>query len=297
MMTKEEDVVERLFIASTHDYVLIFTNAGRLYWLKVYQIPQAGRMAKGKPIVNLINIGPDERVAAVLPVRSFEEGQAVIMATRAGIVKKTDLTAYSNPRSGGIIALSIDEGDELVDVKLTGGDQDVFLATRKGKAIRFKEDDIRTMGRTARGVRGISMDSDDAVIGMDIPREGNAIVTVSEKGCGKRTAVSEYRLQKRGGKGMINLRIVPKGGLVADILQVTGEEDLLLMSNSGKIIRMKVEDVPLIHRVTQGVKLIELDAEEQLVGMTSAEREVREEEDNIPEDDPQTDTSLSGEDE
>ncbi|OPY88868.1 MAG: DNA gyrase subunit A [Syntrophus sp. PtaU1.Bin208] len=297
MMTKEEDVVERLFIASTHDYVLIFTNAGRLYWLKVYQIPQAGRMAKGKPIVNLINLGPDERVAAVLPVRSFEEGQAVIMATRAGIVKKTDLSAYSNPRSGGIIAVTIDEGDELVDVKLTAGGQDVFLATRKGKAIRFHEDDIRSMGRTARGVRGISMDEDDVVIGMDIPREGNAIITVSEKGYGKRTAVSEYRLQSRGGKGTINLRIVPnKGGLVAGILQVTGEEDLLLMSNSGKIIRMKIEDVPLIHRTTQGVKLIELDAEEQLVGMTSAERDTREEEENVSDENEPADPVFPEED-
>jgi len=297
MMTKEEDVVEKLFIASTHDYVLIFTNAGRLYWLKVYQIPQAGRAAKGKPIVNLINLGPEERVAAVLPVRSFEEGQAVIMATRAGIVKKTDLSAYSNPRSGGIIALTIDAGDELVDVKLTGGGQDVFLATRQGKAIRFHEDDIRTMGRTARGVKGISMNEDDVVIGMDIPREGNAIITVSEKGYGKRTAVSEYRLQTRGGKGTINLRIIPnKGGLVAGILQVTGEEDLLLMSNSGKIIRMKIEDVPLIHRTTQGVKLIELDAEEQLVGMTSAERDTREEEENVYEENEPTDPVFPEED-
>jgi len=253
-------------------------------------------MAKGKPIVNLINLGSGERVAAVLPVRAFEEGQSVIMATQAGIVKKTDLSAYSNPRSGGIIALSIDEGDELVDVKLTSGGQDVFLATRKGKAIRFKEEDIRSMGRTARGVRGIAMDSDDIVIGMDIPREGNAIITVSEKGYGKRTAVSEYRLQSRGGKGTINLRIVPKGGLVAGILQVTGEEDLLLMSNSGKIIRMKIEGVPLIHRTTQGVKLIELDAEEQLVGMTSAERdESHEEEEDILEDSEQAESSLSEE--
>jgi len=297
MMTKEEDVVERLFIASTHDYVLIFTNFGRLYWLKVYQIPQAGRMAKGKPIVNLINIGKEERVATILPVRDFEEGQSVIMATRAGIVKKTDLSAYSNPRSGGIIALSIDEGDELVDVRLTSGSQDVFLATRKGKAIRFKEEDIRSTGRPARGVRGISMDSDDVVIGMDIPKEGNAIITVSEKGYGKRTPVSEYRLQSRGGKGTINLRLMPRGGLVADILQVTGEEDLLLMSNSGKIIRMKIEGVPLHHRTTQGVKLIELDAEEHLVGMTSAERDDHEEGEDLPEDREQSEPLSPEEDE
>ena len=219
MGTKEEDFVERIFIASTHHYVLIFTSRGRLYWLKVYQIPQAGRAAKGKAIVNLINLTEGERVAAVLPVREFSGEKSVVMVTRKGTIKKTELSAFSNPRAGGIIAISVEEGDDLIDVQLTIGNQDIFLGTRKGKAIRFKEEDVRDMGRTARGVRGIRMAPDDRVIGMEIPTEGNTILTVSEKGYGKRTEIEEYRLQTRGGKGTINLRTVPKVGDVSGILQ------------------------------------------------------------------------------
>jgi DNA gyrase subunit A len=285
MGTKEEDFVEKIFIASTHHYVLIFTNMGRLYWLKVYQIPQAGRAAKGKAIVNLINLSEGERLAAILPVREFTQDKSVVMVTKKGIVKKTDLTAYSNPRAGGIIAISIDKGDELIDVQLTRGDQDIFLGTRKGQSIRFNEEDVREVGRTARGVIGIRMDDDDVVVGMEIPTEGNYIMTVSEKGYGKRTPVEEHRCQSRGGKGTINLKTVPKVGEVSGILQVTGDEDIILISNSGKIIRLKIAEIPLIHRATQGVKLIELDPDEKLVGLARAERET-EEKDNgpVPED-------------
>jgi DNA gyrase subunit A len=282
MGTKEEDFVEKIFIASTHHYILIFTNMGRVYWLKVYQLPQAGRAAKGKAIVNLVNLSQGERVAAILPVREFIEGKYVIMVTRKGIVKKTDLAAYSNPRSGGIIAISIDEGDELIDVQLTLGDQDVFLGTRKGQSIRFHERDVRDMGRTARGVIGIRMDDDDAVVGMEIPTEGNAIMTVSECGYGKRTPVEEYRQQNRGGTGIINLKTVAKVGNVSGVLQVTGEEDIVLISNAGKIIRMKVAEVPLIHRSTQGVRLIEIDPDERLVGVARAEREAEEKDNGGP---------------
>jgi len=273
MGTKEEDFVEKIFIASTHHYILIFTNIGRVYWLKVYQLPQAGRVAKGKAIVNLVNLSQGERVASVLPVKEFTEGKYVIMVTRKGVVKKTELVAYSNPRSGGIIAITVDEGDELIDVQLTRGNQNVFLGTKKGQSILFHEDGVRDMGRTARGVIGIRMDEDDAVVGMEIPTEGNAILTVSERGYGKQTVVEEYRLQSRGGRGTINLRTVSKVGNVSGVLQVTGEEDIMLISNAGKIIRIKVSEVPLIHRSTQGVRLIELDPEEQLVGVTRAERE------------------------
>ncbi|MBI4632356.1 MAG: DNA gyrase subunit A [Deltaproteobacteria bacterium] len=282
MGTKEEDFVEKIFIASTHDYILIFTNKGRLYWLKVYQIPQAGRMAKGKAIVNLVNLAPGERVAALLPVREFTEGKSVVMATKKGTVKKTDLAAYSNPRTTGIIAISIDEGDELIDVQLSMGNQDVFLGTRKGKAIRFKESNIREMGRVARGVRGIMMDKDDAVVGMEIPHDGTSVLTVSERGFGKRTGIEEYRVQTRGGKGTINIKTTPKVGAVAGILQVTGDEDIILISNAGKIIRLKVEEIPVIHRSTQGVRLIELDAEEKLVGLARTERETPEREEELP---------------
>ncbi|MDO9558792.1 MAG: DNA gyrase subunit A [Syntrophales bacterium] len=273
MGTKEEDFVEKIFIASTHHYVLIFTNKGKVHWLKVYQIPQGGRAAKGKAVVNLISIAPGERMAAILPIRDFQEGKSVVMVTKKGIVKKTELTAFSNPRSAGIIAMSIDEGDDLIDVQLTLGNQELFMGTRKGMAIRFKEEDVRDMGRTARGVIGIRMDEDDVVVGVEIPTEGNSVVTVSEKGFGKRTSVAEYRLQGRGGRGIINLRTVPRVGMVSGILQVTGDEDLMLISDTGNIIRVKVEAVPLIHRSTQGVKMIDLAPEERLVGMARAERE------------------------
>ena len=281
MGTKEEDFVEKIFIAATHHYVLIFTNKGKVHWLKVYQIPQGGRAAKGKAVVNLINIAPGERMAAILPIRDFQEGKSVVMVTQKGIVKKTELTAFSNPRAAGIIAMSIDAGDDLIDVQLTLGNQELFMGTRKGMAIRFKEDDVRDMGRTARGVIGIRMDEDDVVVGVEIPTEGNSVVTVSEKGFGKRTSVAEYRLQGRGGRGIINLKTVPRVGMVSGILQVTGDEDLMLISDSGNIIRVKVDAVPLIHRSTQGVKLIDLAPEERLVGMARAEREEEKEgEDN-----------------
>ncbi len=291
MGTKEEDFVEKIFIASTHHYVLIFTNRGKVYWLKVYQIPQGGRAAKGKAIVNLISIAPGERMAAILPIRDFADGKSVVMVTKKGIVKKTELAAFSNPRTGGIIAMSVDEGDDLIDVQLTLGNQELFMGTRKGMAIRFKEEDVRDMGRTARGVIGIRMDEDDVVVGVDIPTEGNSIVTVSEKGFGKRTSVAEYRLQSRGGKGIINLKTAPKVGNVSGIIQVTGDEDLMLISDTGNIIRVKVAAVPLIHRSTQGVKLIDLEPEERLVGLARAVREEEKDEgevlDETPEDMPE----------
>jgi len=283
MGTKEEDFVERIFIASTHSYILIFTDQGRVHWLKVYQVPQAGRAAKGKAIVNLINIGEKEKVAALLPVREFEAGKYVVMVTRKGIIKKTELEAYSNPRSGGIIAITIDEGDALIDVKQTLGDQEIFLGTKKGMAIRFKEDDVRSMGRTAMGVIGIRMDEDDELVGMEILTEGNTILTASERGYGKRTEVDEYRLQSRGGKGIINIRTTERIGFVAGIKQVTGEEDIMLISSTGNIIRLRVADLPILHRSTQGVRLIELGSEESLVGIARVERETESKEEETAE--------------
>ncbi len=279
MGTKEEDFVEKIFIASTHHYLLIFTNTGKVHWLKVYQLPQAGRAAKGKAMVNLVNLAPGERVSATLPVREFVADKFVVMVTKKGIIKKTDLAAYSNPRSGGIIAVSIDEGDELVDVHLTMGNQDIFLATRLGMAIRFKEDDVRDMGRTARGVRGVNLDEGDDVIGVEIPANGTYMLTVSENGFGKCTPIEEYRVQTRGGKGTMNLKTVPKVGNVSGVLQVQGEENIMLISNAGKVIRLKVQEVPINHRVTQGVKLIELDPEEKLVGVARTTSEAEEKDD------------------
>jgi DNA gyrase subunit A len=281
MGTKEEDFVEKIFIASTHHYLLVFTSAGKVHWLKVYQIPQAGRAAKGKAMVNLVNLASGERVTATLPVREFVADKFIVMVTKKGIIKKTDLTAYSNPRLGGIIAISIDEGDELVDVQLTMGNQDVFLATRLGMAIRFKEDDVRDMGRTARGVRGIHLDEGDDVIGMEIPAEGTFLLTVSEHGFGKCTPIDEYRVQARGGKGTINLKTVSKVGNVSGVLQVQGEENIMLISDAGKVIRLKVQEVPVNHRVTQGVKLIELEQEEKLVGVARTTSEAEDKDDDL----------------
>jgi DNA gyrase subunit A len=282
MGTKEEDFVEKIFIASTHHYLLVFTSAGKVHWLKVYQIPQAGRAAKGKAMINLVNLAPGESVRATLPVKEFVDDKYIVMVTKKGTIKKTELTAYANPRSGGIIAISIDEGDELVDVQLTMGNQDIFIATRMGMAIRFKEDDVRDMGRTARGVRGINLDKGDDVIGMDIPAQNTFMLTVSENGFGKCTPIDEYRVQSRGGKGTINLKTVEKVGNVSGVLQVVGEDNVMLISNAGKVIRLKVQEIPVNHRVTQGVKLIELDPEEKLVGVarTTSEAEGKDEETN-----------------
>jgi DNA gyrase subunit A len=274
MGIKEDDFVEKIFIASSHSLILFFTSRGRVHWLKIYQIPQAGRLAKGKAIVNLIEIENGESISAVFPVKNFEEGKFIIMATKRGIIKKTELTAYSHPRAGGIIAITLDEGDELIDVDRTDGEQDVFLGTRHGHSIRFHETDVRSMGRTARGVTGIRMNKDDEVVGMEIVTAGKSILTVSENGFGKRTEIAEYRSQSRGGKGIINLKTTQRVGCVTRIRQVSGEEDIMLISNAGKIIRVNTEEIPLLHRGTQGVKLIELDTEERLVGLARVEREV-----------------------
>ena len=273
MGTKEDDFVERIFIASSHSTILFFTNRGRIHWLKIYQIPQAGRLAKGKAVVNLIGIENNERITAVLPVRNFEEGKYIVMGTRRGVVKKTELTAYSHPRAGGIIAITLDESDELIEVDQTDGDQEVFLGTRQGHSIRFQETDVRSIGRTARGVTGIRMKKIDEVVGMEIVTDGNSIFTISENGYGKRTDVTEYRVQSRGGKGIINLKTTPRVGFVTRILQVSGEEDVMLISNTGKIIRLNTSEIPLLHRSTQGVKLIELDDDERLVGLARVQRE------------------------
>lgn len=279
MGTKEEDFVEKIFIASTHNYLLVFTSDGKVHWLKVYQIPQAGRAAKGKAMVNLVNLASGEKVRATLPVHEFVDDKFIIMVTKKGIIKKTELTAYANPRSGGIIAISIDEGDELVEVQLTMGKQDVFIATRQGMAIRFNEDDVRDMGRTARGVRGIKLQEGDEVIGMDIPAQNTFILTVSENGYGKCTPVDEYRVQSRGGKGTINLKTVEKVGNVSGVLQVIGEDNVMLISNAGKVIRLRVHEIPVNHRVTQGVKLIDLEPEEKMVSVARTEAEVEDKDD------------------
>lgn len=273
MMTKEEDFVEKVFVASTHDYLLIFTDRGRVYWLKVYLIPEAGRTAKGKAWVNLVNLMPGERVRAILPVKEFSPELYAVMVTKNGIIKKTSLSAYANPRSTGIMAITIEEGDNLVDVQETRGTGDIFLATRFGKSIRFDEREVRDMGRTARGVRGIHLAQGDSIIGVEIPAEGDTLLSVSEKGYGKRTPIEEYRRQSRGGKGIINMKTTPRVGYVSGICQVKGDEDIILISDGGNIIRLAVREIPISHRGTQGVKLIDLGEGERLVGVARVEAE------------------------
>ncbi len=268
MDTKTEDFVEEVFIASTHDYVLIFTDAGRVYWLKVYQIPQAGRASRGKAIINLLELQKSgERLAAVLPVRDFEEGKYIVFATKQGVIKRTDLMSYANPRSTGIIALTIDEGDEVIGVRLTDGKQEIILATRKGKAIRFKEGDVRKMGRTARGVRGITLKSDDEVVSMTVVVPNTSLLTVCEHGFGKRTTEGEYRLQGRGGQGVITIKTTARNGDVVGMLQVADEDDIMMITDSGKIIRLRVSDIRSIGRNTQGVRLFEIDAESKVTSV------------------------------
>ena len=257
MGTKQEDFVEQLFIASTHDYMMFFTSRGRCHWLKVHEIPQGGRAARGKAIVNVLQLASGEYVSAVMPVRKFEPDRYILMATKQGVLKKTQLTAFSRPRVGGIIALNLDEGDELIGVGQTDGNLNVFLGTRGGKAIRFPEEKVRAMGRSARGVRGIELAKDDYVIGMEVVSPGDIILTATEFGFGKRSRVDDYRLTKnRGGKGVINIKVTDKNGPVVGIRRVTEDDEFMLITTGGQLIRSRVQDVSIIGRATQGVRLI-----------------------------------------
>ena len=266
MGIKEEDFVENMFVASTHHTFLFFTNQGRVYWCKVYDIPQAGRQSRGKAIVNLLNFGPGERLTTVLAVPAFEPGQHVIMATGSGMIKKTDLMAYSHPRSGGIISLNLAAGDELISARITDGTRNVFLCSAEGKSIRFHESDVRSTGRVAGGVRGMRLASGDRIVGMEVLSHGQALFVVTENGYGKRTSIDEYSLQKRGGKGVITIKTTERNGKVVSILIVDEINDLMLMTSSGKIIRMPVKGISVISRNTQGVKLIGMASNEQVVG-------------------------------
>jgi len=282
MGTKEEDFVEHLFIASTHSYILFFTDAGKVYWLKVHEMPQAGRAARGKAIVNLLNLSREENITSFLPVREFEEGKYITMATRKGVVKKTDLMAYSNPRVGGIIALNLDKGDELISTRLTDGTKDIFLATRDGQAIRFKEGQARPLGRVSRGVKGIALSKGDSLVGMEIVGEVSTVLTVTENGFGKRTASSEYRGQSRAGKGVITIKTNERNGKVVGLLQVTDEDEVMMITNRGKIIRMAVKGISVIGRNTQGVKLIGMENGERVVSVAKlAEKESEEVEEDF----------------
>ena len=255
METKEEDFVEQLFIGSTHDYLLFFTNFGRLYWMKIYQIPEAGRTAKGKALINLLQLSPGEKVSTALPVRDFKDGY-LVMFTKDGTVKKTALTAYSNPRSKGIIAISLDDKDELIAVRRTTGNNDLIIGTRNGLSIKFNEDDVREVGRAARGVRGIRLKKGDEVVAAEVAEEKTAILTVAENGFGKRTKIEDYPLQGRGGKGVISIKLTEKGGKVVGLLQVRDEDEVVMITGAGKLIRTAAENISIHGRNTQGVTLM-----------------------------------------
>jgi len=274
MGTKEEDFVEHLFVASTHHTFLFFTNQGRVYWCKVYDIPQAGRMSLGKAIVNLLNFEKDEKLTTVLAAPSFEPGFHIFMATKNGVVKKTELMAYSRPRAGGIIALNLDAGDELIVARITDGTMNVFLGSARGKSIRFHESDIRPSGRIARGVRGMRLAKGDEIVGMEVLSHGQTLFAVTENGFGKRTSIDEYPVQKRGGMGVISIKTTERNGFVVGILLVEDSDDIMLITDIGKIIRIPVSGVSVISRNTQGVKLMGMEAIEKVTGVARlAEKE------------------------
>jgi DNA gyrase subunit A len=264
---KEDDFIEHLFIASTHDYMLFFTNRGKLYWLKVYTFPELGRTSRGRAIVNLLEFEKDEKITSVIPVSSFEDGRYVFMATARGVIKKTSLKAFSRPKKGGIIALRIDEGDDLIGVRLTSGEDQVMLGTAKGKAIRFNEADSRPLGRVTRGVKGIRLRPDDKVVGLAVVTEGASLLTATENGYGKRTSFDEYRVQGRGGQGIRNIKMVPRNGDVIAVLDVGVSNDLIMMSESGMVVRIPGESINVIGRSTQGVRLINLKEGDRLTSV------------------------------
>jgi DNA gyrase subunit A len=279
---KEDDWVEHLFIASTHDYLMFFTEQGQCYWLKVHEIPQAARAARGKPIINCVAMKPDERLAALVPVREFSESQYLLFATKNGVVKKTVLSEFGNPRSNGIRAINIEKGDELIDVQVTDGKNDIVLATNHGMSIRFHEKDVRDMGRTATGVKGIELDKKDHVIDMVVVRRKSTLLVVTEKGMGKRSELDEYRIQHRGGRGIITLKRGPKTGDIIALKEVLPDDELMMITKKGIMIRVPVEGIRITGRNTQGVKVMNLTAGDLVVDVA---RVVKEEGDENGDDD------------
>jgi len=273
METKEEDIVEDLFVASTHSFLLFFTNKGKVHWLKVHEIPEGGRQAKGKAMANVLSLGEAERVATCVPVRDFESGGYVLFATKQGKVKKTELSAFSHPRAGGIQAISLEDGDEVMGARRTDGQREVLLSTKQGMIIRFPEDEVRPMGRTAAGVRGIDVDEGDQVIAAETIKEGVTILTVTERGYGKRTPLDEYRLQGRAGKGIIDIKTAGRNGAVVGMLQVREGDDILVVTTKGKIIRVHADEVTSQGRNTMGVRIIDLDADDQVGNLARVEAE------------------------
>ena len=275
---KEEDFIDRLLVANTHDTILCFSSRGRLYWMKVYQLPEASRGARGRPIVNLLPLEADERITAILPVREYEEGVNVFMATASGTVKKTALTEFSRPRSAGIIAVNLNEGDELIGVDLTSGQDEVMLFSAAGKVVRFKEDAVRAMGRTATGVRGIKLAENDSVVSLIIPRGEGAILTVTQNGYGKRTAAAEYPTKSRATQGVISIKVTERNGSVVGAVQVDDCDQIMMITDAGTLVRTRVSEVSIVGRNTQGVILIRTAEDENVVGLQRVAEPVDDEE-------------------
>jgi DNA gyrase subunit A len=273
MRTRDEDVVNHLFVASTHAYLMIFSDRGRAYWLKVHEVPDVGADGRGKSIANLVQMEAGEKIASMLAIREFDDTRHIVMGTRRGTIKKTPLSAFSNPRAGGIIAMGIDEGDGVIAVQLSDGTSEVFIGTRDGMAIRFPEDDVRPMGRTAYGVRGITLREGDEVVAMEVVKPGGTLLTVTALGYGKQTSLEEYRVQSRGGLGLKNVEITEKNGQVIEIAQVSDDRELLLITEQGKILRTPAGDIRTIGRATQGVRLMDLDDGDKVVSVALVERE------------------------
>ena len=273
METKEEDIVEDLFVASTHAYLLFFTNKGKVHWLKVHEIPEGGRQAKGKAMVNVLSLAEGEMVATCVPVRDFESGGYVFLSTKRGTVKKTELVAFSHPRAGGILAIDLDEGDEVMAARRTDGRREVLLSTKAGMIIRFPEEDVRPMGRTAGGVRGIDVDEGDQVIAAEVVQEGATVLTITERGYGKRTPLDEYRLQGRAGKGIIDIKTEGRNGSVVGMLQIRDGDDILVITTNGKMIRVHGDDITSQGRNTMGVRIIDLDADDRVGSIARVEAE------------------------
>jgi DNA gyrase subunit A len=271
MGTKDEDFVAHLFVASTHHTFLFFTNKGKVYWQKVYELPQAGRLSRGKAVVNLLNLSTDEKLTTVLNVPDFEPGSYVIMATRAGLVKKTDIMAYSRPRVGGIIALDLMPKDELIAARISDGTRNIFLCSNTGKSIRFHESDVRPTGRVARGVRGMNLAAGARLVGMEVLSHGQTLFAVTANGYGKRTSIDEYPVHRRGGKGVITIKTSERNGEVVGILLVEEDNELMLMTDSGKIIRMPIRGISVISRNTQGVTLMGIESGERVIGAARLE--------------------------
>jgi len=274
---KEEDFIEHLFVATTHEYILFFTDKGKAYWLKVHEIPQAGRISKGKAIVNLLALGHGEAVSAFTPVKEFTDEGYLVLVTRQGLIKKTPLSAFSNPRKGGIIAITLDKDDTLIGARLTDGKQEIVLATRSGKAIRFSEKQVRDMGRAAKGVKAISLGKKDCVIGMGLPERETTLLTVTELGFGKRTDLKDYRLQSRAGKGIINVKVTGKNGEAVGLTSVKEDDEIMLITSEGMLVRFPVKDIRKVGRATQGVRIIKLGSKDKVTSVAKVAAKEEEE--------------------